>query len=303
MKKNRIRGSLSLLLGTVIWGFAFIAQSVGMDHIGPFTFQAVRCFLAVLFLIPCAFVMDMGKCSFRESMEKWKNPALWKVGGICGCALFVAASLQQVGIVYTEAGKAGFLTAMYIVLVPVLGLFLGKKPPKATVFSVALAVVGLYLLSCMGVSEINKGDLFLMGCALAFAVQITCIDRLAGNLDGLRLNCIQSLVVAALSVPFLLLTRESVTLSAIAACWLPLGFAGILSMGVAYTLQIVGQKDLEPAAASLIMSLESVFAALGGWLVLHETMTPWELLGCGLVFAGVIVSQLPDRKKRNVQMP
>lgn len=301
MKKNRIRGSLSLLLGTVIWGFAFIAQSVGMDHIGPFTFQAVRCFLAVLFLIPCALVMDMGKCSFRESMEKWKNPALWKVGGICGCALFVAASLQQVGIVYTEAGKAGFLTAMYIVLVPVLGLFLGKKPPKATVFSVALAVVGLYLLSCMGVSEINKGDLFLMGCALAFAVQITCIDRLAGNLDGLRLNCIQSLVVAALSVPFLLLTRETVTLSAIAACWLPLGFAGIFSMGVAYTLQIVGQKDLEPAAASLIMSLESVFAALGGWLVLHETMTPWELLGCGLVFAGVIVSQLPDRKKRNVQ--
>lgn len=303
MKKNRIRGSLSLLLGTVIWGFAFIAQSVGMDHIGPFTFQAVRCFLAVLFLIPCAFVMDMGKCSFRESAEKWKNPALWKVGGICGCALFVAASLQQIGIVYTDAGKAGFLTAMYIVLVPVLGLFLGKKPPKSTVFSVALAVVGLYLLSCMGVSEINKGDLFLMGCALAFAVQITCIDRLAGNLDGLRLNCIQSLVVAALSVPFLLLTRESVTLSAIAACWLPLGFAGVFSMGVAYTLQIVGQKDLEPAAASLIMSLESVFAALGGWLVLHETMTPWELLGCGLVFAGVIVSQLPDRKKRNVQMP
>ena len=303
MKKNRIRGSLSLLLGTVIWGFAFIAQSVGMDHIGPFTFQAVRCFLAVLFLIPCAFVMDMGKCSFRESAEKWKNPALWKVGGICGCALFVAASLQQIGIVYTDAGKAGFLTAMYIVLVPVLGLFLGKKPPKSTVFSVALAVVGLYLLSCMGVSEINKGDLFLMGCALAFAVQITCIDRLAGNLDGLRLNCIQSLVVAALSVPFLLLTRETVTLSAIAACWLPLGFAGVFSMGVAYTLQIVGQKDLEPAAASLIMSLESVFAALGGWLVLHETMTPWELLGCGLVFAGVIVSQLPDRKKRNVQMP
>ena len=301
MKKNRIRGSLSQLLGTVIWGFAFIAQSVGMDHIGPFTFQAVRCFLAVLFLIPCAFVMDMGKCSFRESVEKWKNPALWKVGGICGCALFVAASLQQIGIVYTDAGKAGFLTAMYIVLVPVLGLFLGKKPPKSTVFSVALAVVGLYLLSCMGVSEINKGDLFLMGCALAFAVQITCIDRLAGNLDGLRLNCIQSLVVAALSVPFLLLTRETVTLSAIAACWLPLGFAGVFSMGVAYTLQIVGQKDLEPAAASLIMSLESVFAALGGWLVLHETMTPWELLGCGLVFAGVIVSQLPDGKKRNVQ--
>ncbi|MGM9550100.1 MAG: DMT family transporter [Faecousia sp.] len=296
MKKNQIRGSLSLLLGTIIWGFAFIAQSVGMDHLGPFTFQAVRCFLAVLFLIPCAFVMDIGKCSFRESAAKWKNPSLWKVGFLCGCALFVAASLQQIGIVYTDAGKAGFITAMYIVLVPVLGLFLGKKPPKATVFSVALAVVGLYLLSCMGVSEINKGDLFLMGCALAFAVQITCIDRLAGNLDGLRLNCVQSLVVAVLSVPFMALT-ETVDVGNILACWLPLCFAGILSMGVAYTLQIVGQKDLEPTTASLIMSLESVFAALGGWLVLHETMTGWELLGCGLVFAGVILSQLPGKAK------
>ena len=169
MKKNRVRGSLSLLLGTTIWGFSFIAQSVGMDHIGPFTFQAARCLLAVLFLIPCAFVLDIGKCSFRESVAKWKNPALWRVGLICGCALFVASSLQQIGIVYTDAGKAGFITAMYIVLVPVLGLFLGKKPPRTTVFSVALAVVGLYLLSCMGVSQINKGDLYLMGCGLAFA--------------------------------------------------------------------------------------------------------------------------------------
>lgn len=293
--KKQIRGSLSLLLATVIWGFAFIAQSVGMDLIGPFTFQAVRCFLAVLFLIPCAFVLDAGKCGFRESLEKWKNPTLWKVGAICGCALFVAASLQQIGLVYTDAGKAGFITAMYIVLVPVLGLFLKRKPPKTAAVSVALAVVGLYLLSCMGVSQINKGDLCLMGCALAFAVQINCIDRLAGDLDGLRLNCVQSLVVALLSVPFLAMT-ETVNVQNILSCWLPLCFAGILSMGVAYTLQIVGQKELEPTTAALIMSLESVFAALGGWLVLNETMTAWELAGCGLVFAAVIISQLPSKK-------
>ena len=293
MKKNRVRGSLSLLLGTTIWGFSFIAQSVGMDHIGPFTFQAARCLLAVLFLIPCGFLLDAGKCSFRESAAKWKDPTLWRVGLICGCALFVASSLQQIGIVYTDAGKAGFITAMYIVLVPVLGLFLGKKPPKTTVFSVALAVAGLYLLSCMGVSQINKGDLYLMGCALSFSVQITCIDRLAGNLDGLRMNCIQALVVTVLSLPFILLTKESVSFSAIAACWFPLVFSGVLSMGVAYTLQIVGQKDLEPTTASLIMSLESAFAALGGWLILHQTMTAWELLGCGLMFAGVVLSQLP----------
>lgn len=292
MRKNQIRGSLSLLLGTTIWGFAFIAQSVGMDHIGPFTFQAVRCGLAVLFLVACAFVMDIGKCSVRESAAKWKNPKLWKVGLICGCALFVAASLQQIGLVYTDAGKAGFITAMYIVLVPILGLFLKHKPPKTTIPSVALAVVGLYLLSCMGVTEINKGDLFLMGCALAFAVQINCIDQLAGDLDGLRLNCIQSLVVAVLSVPFMALT-ETVVVADILECWWPLCFAGIFSMGVAYTLQIVGQKDLEPTTASLIMSLESVFAALGGWMLLHETMTGWEMVGCCLVFAGVILSQVP----------
>lgn len=290
--KNQLRGSLCLLLATVIWGFAFIAQSVGMDKIGPFTFQAVRCFLAVLFLVPCSFLLERKKGGFRESVKRWKNPTLWKVGLICGCALFVAVSLQQIGLIYTDAGKAGFITAMYIVLVPVLGLFLKEKPPVTTVFSVGLAVMGLYLLSCMGASGINKGDLYLMGCALAFAVQIRCIDRLAGELDGLRLNCIQSLVVALLSIPFVCFT-ETVEVSSILDCWMPLCFAGILSMGVAYTMQILGQKDVEPTAACLIMSLESVFAALGGWWLLNETMTAWELMGCALVFGGVLLSQLP----------
>lgn len=292
---QKLKGSLSLLLGTVIWGLAFIAQSMGMEKIGPFTFQAVRCGLAVLFLFCCTLVTDRN----QKRTEKWKDPVLWKAGVLCGLALFVAASLQQIGLVYTDAGKAGFITAMYIVLVPILGLFLKKKPPKAAVFSVFLAVIGLYLLSCLGVTKINKGDLFLMGCALAFAVQITCIDRLAGNLDGLRLNCIQSLVVAVLSLPFMLLT-ETVNLSDIAACWGSLMFAGVLSMGVAYTLQIVGQKALEPTTASLIMSLESVFAALGGWLILKETMTGVELTGCTLVFAAVILSQLPEKALRKL---
>ena len=290
--KKQIKGSLSLLLATTIWGFAFIAQSVGMDKIGPFTFQAVRCALAVLFLIPCSFLMELRSCSVRESVGKWKNPTLWKVGIICGCALFVAASLQQVGLLYTDAGKAGFLTAMYIVWVPVLGMFLGQKPPFTIVFSVVMAVIGLYLLSCMGVTQINKGDLLISGCALAFAVQITCIDRFAGELDGLRLNCVQALVVTVLSIPFMLLT-ETVNWGDVLACWKPLCFAGILSMGVAYTMQVNGQKSLEPTTASLIMSLESVFAVLGGWLILGETMTPWETTGCVLVFAAVILSQLP----------
>ena len=294
--KNKLRGSLRLLLATLIWGTAFIAQSVGMEHIGPFTFQAIRCALAVAFLVPVSFLTEVKKGSAAESVVKWRSKDLWKSGSICGIALFVAASLQQVGLVYTDAGKAGFITAMYIVLVPVLGLFLGQKPPKAAVFSVALAVVGLYLLSCVGVTRVNKGDILIMGCALAFAVQITCIDRLASALDGIRLNCIQSLVVALLSIPFIVFTEE-VSLANIMVCALPLAYAGILSMGVAYTLQILGQKELDPTTASLIMSLESVIAALSGWLILKETMQPWELLGCGLVFAAVIISQLPEKKK------
>lgn len=290
--RNKVRGSLCLLLATVIWGFAFTAQSVGMDLLGPFTFQAIRCGLAVAFLVPCAFILDIGRCSVKESAKKWLSPKLWKTGLLCGCALFIAASLQQVGLVYTDAGKAGFITAMYIVLVPVLGLVLGKKIPKSAVISVLLAVVGLYLLSCMGASGINQGDLLLMGCALAFAVQITCIDRFAGGLDGFRLNCIQCLVVALLSVPFIALT-ETVVVRDILNCWGPLLFAGVMSMGLAYSLQILGQKHLEPTTASLIMSLESAFAALGGWWLLGETMTSWELLGCALVFLAVLISQMP----------
>ena len=291
-KKNKLQGSIFLLLGTVIWGFSFIAQSVGMAQMGPFAFQSIRCLLAVLFLLPITLAFDRG--DWRTSMQKWKNPQLWRVGLICGCALFAAATLQQLGLLYTDAGKAGFLTAMYIVLVPIIGLFRRKKPNRAALFSVALAVVGLYLLSCMGAAGINRGDLLLLGCALAFSVQINCIDALAGSLDGIRLNCIQCLVVAVLSAPFAL-ALETVRLENILACWLPLAYSGILTMGVAYTLQILGQKRLEPTTASLIMSLESVFAALGGWLILHETMTPWETLGSCLVFTAVVVSQLPDR--------
>lgn len=283
------------MLGTFIWGMAFIAQSVGMETIGPFTFQAIRCMLGVIFLFLVTFFFDW-KIGMRASLQKWKSKKLWISGIICGTALFAATSLQQVGLVYTAPGKAGFLTAMYIVLVPVLGIFVHRKPGINAVVSVLLALVGLYLLSFTDMGSINIGDILLTGCALAFAVQILLIDRFAPDLDGLRLNCVQSLVVSLLSVPCIFLNRETVGLQTILDCWLPLGFAGVLSMGVGYSMQIIGQKRLEPTAASLIMSLESVFAALGGWLILHNTMTPSELTGCTLVFAGVIVSQVPVHK-------
>lgn len=291
--KNKLRGSLALAVATIIWGSAFIAQSVGMEHIGPVTFQAARCALGAVFLLPVIFIFDQNK---KDYFKNWANPKLWKTGILCGMALFVAADLQQIGLVYTTAGKAGFITAMYIVLVPVLGLFFRKRPPATIWFSVILAIAGLYLLSCAGASEINKGDILMLGGALGFAVQITLIDRLAGNLDGLRLNCIQALVCSLLSALVMAFT-ETPSLPAIISCALPIGYAGILSMGVAYSLQIVGQKHLDPTPASLIMSLESVFAALCGWMFLNEKMSLVEICGCGLVFVAVILSQLPDKKK------
>ena len=290
--KKQLSGVIALLGATVIWGSAFIAQSVGMDKIGPFTFQAVRCFLAVVFLFPASALFSKGKPFWKS----WADPALWRSGVICGLALLAASSLQQLGLVYTDAGKAGFLTAMYIVFVPFLGLFLGQRPGRNALLSLIPAIVGLYLLSCTSVSGINKGDVLLLLCAVAFSVQILLIDRHCAGLDGLKLNCIQALVAAVLSVPWALLT-ETVDASRIASCWLPLGYAGIRSMGVAYTLQIVGQKRVAPSAAALLMSLESVFAALFGWLLLHETMTRAEVLGCVLVFAAVVISQLPEQKE------
>lgn len=301
MKKS-IQGSLCLLCGTVIWGSAFVAQSMGMDHIGPFTFQAIRCLLAVAALGVIIWLFDRKKRDDKTFFSRFAEPRLWKAGILCGLALFVAASLQQVGLVDTDAGKAGFLTAMYIVLVPLLGLLLGKKPPLNALLSILPAVAGLYLLSCVGVTRISAGDLLLLGAALAFAVQITLIDRLAGGLDGLRLNCIQCLVCGVLSLIPMALTEQP-DLAAIRASWLSICYAGILSMGVAYSLQILGQQNLEPTAASLIMSLESVFAVLSGWLILKETMTSWEICGCVLMFGAVILSQLPQRKKATIKQP
>ena len=292
--KNKLYGSLALAFATIIWGSTFIAQSVGMNHIGPKTFQAARCTLGGLFLFPVVFLFDKDKKNF---LANWLNPQLWKAGIVCGFALFVAGGLQQIGMVYTTAGKAGFITAMYIILVPILGVFLKKRPSPACWVSVCMAVIGLYLLSFRGGAEVNIGDLCMLGCALGFAVQITLIDRMAGSLDALRLNAIQALVCGFFSGICMVLTEDP-QIDNLIQCWLPIGYAGILSMGIAFSLQIVGQKYLEPTPASLIMSLESVFAAIFGWLLLHEVMSTSELWGCVLVFAAVILSQIPEKKRK-----
>lgn len=285
------------MLGTVIWGSAFVAQSVGMDHVGPFTFQAIRCALAVVGLLPVIFFSDRNKDDGKTFFSRFADKQLWKAAVLCGIPLFFAINLQQLGLVDVDAGKSAFLTAMYIVFVPIIGLVLGRKPSPMVPVSVALAVAGLYFLSCMGVSSIQAGDLFLIGCAVAFAIQISVVDRFAPKVDALRLNCLQSLVCTVLSAAIMVFT-ESPTWEGIQGSWWPMCYAGFLSMGIAYSLQIMGQKRLEPSIASLIMSLESVFAALCGWLLLNERMTAWELLGCGLVFAAVILSQIHFPKKK-----
>lgn len=295
--KKQIRGSLWLLLTTVIWGSAFVSQSVGMDHIGPFTFQAARSFLAVIALMPAIWIFDRarGKKNFWKS---WLDKKLWKAGLLCGLALFFASNLQQLGLVDTGAGKSAFLTAMYIVLVPIIGLFRKKPFSPMIPISVVLAVCGLYCLT--GVSgAIVLSDMLLLGCALMFSVQITFVDIFSPSVDALRLNTVQVFVCSVLSAIIMAFT-ETPTWQGLTDCALPLAHAGILSMGVAYSTQIIGQKNLEPSTASLIMSLESVFALLFGWLLLGQGMSTWEGIGCVLVFAAVILSQINIKKKAPV---
>ena len=291
MKREQLTGIFQLLFATLIWGCAFVAQSVGMEHLGPMSFQAVRSLLAVAAMLPMILVMDR---SPGQYFLRWKSRSLWKTGIWCGLALFAAQGLQQVGLQYTEPGKAGFITAMYIVLVPVLGLFLGRKCGIRVWSSVLLAVGGLYLLSCAGVSAINTGDILILISAGAFAVQILLIDHLAQSLDGLRLNCVQFMVVTVLSALAAAWT-EAPTWQGILRSALPLLYTGVLSSGVAFSLQILGQKHLPPEPASLIMSLESVFAVLCAWLLLGQTLRPVEAVGCVLVFIGVILSQTKQK--------
>ena len=290
--KQKLRGSALLLLATIIWGCAFVAQRSGMDHIGPFTFQAIRCLLAVIGLIPVIAVFDIFKKDGKTFLSRWADKKLWKAGILCGIPLFLACNLQQLGLVDVDAGKSGFLTAMYIVFVPLISLFLRKKPSVLIPFSVAIAVAGLYFLCCTNGFKLQVGDLMLLGCAVMFAVQIIFVEFFAQSIDALRVNAIQAFVCAVLSAVIRLFT-ERPTWRSIADCAVPLCYTGFLSMGMGYALQIIGQKHLETTAASLIMSLESVFAVLSGALILKETMTGWEVLGCVLVFAAVILSQIP----------
>lgn len=296
--RTKLKSNIAILIATIIWGSTFVAQSIGMDHIGPFTFQAARCFLGGLVLLPIIAITDnfINRGDGKSFFSRWCDRGLWKAGLFCGLPLFVATNLQQLGIVDTDAGKSAFLTAMYIVFVPIIGMFFGQKPTKWIPFSVVLGIAGLYCLSCVGVTSIASGDLLLLGCAVAFAVQIIAVGKYANRVDCLRLNCLSAFLCAGLSAVIMVFT-ETPSWGAIQGCFGSIAYAGVLSMGIAYSLQNIGQKGLETTTASLLMSTESVFAVLSGWIVLGERLTFWEGLGCVLVFAAVILSQLPDKKK------
>lgn len=296
--KQQIKSSLILLLTATIWGVAFVAQSVGMEYIGPFTFNAIRCVLGGLVLIPVILVLKKKKETGAENQEKEDKKTLWTGGIACGVILCIASNLQQFGIMEASVGKSGFFTALYIVMIPVIGIFIGKRPGIKLWFCVALAVVGMYLL-CMkdGSFTIERADIMLLLCALAFSFHILVVDYFSPKVGGVKMSCIQFFVCGVLSAVGMLFT-ETPDISNIQAAWLPLLYAGLLSCGVGYTLQIVGQKGINPVIASLIMSLESVISALAGWVILGQVLSPKEILGCVLMFMAIIITQIPIGNKK-----
>lgn len=296
--KQQIKSSLILLLTATIWGVAFVAQSVGMEYIGPFTFNAIRCVLGGLVLIPVILVLKKKKETGAENQEKEDKKTLWTGGIACGVILCIASNLQQFGIMEASVGKSGFFTALYIVMIPVIGIFIGKRPGIKLWFCVALAVVGMYLL-CMkdGSFIIERADIMLLLCALAFSFHILVVDYFSPKVGGVKMSCIQFFVCGVLSAVGMLFT-ETPDISNIQAAWLPLLYAGLLSCGVGYTLQIVGQKGINPVIASLIMSLESVISALAGWVILGQVLSLKEIIGCVLMFVAIVITQIPIGNKK-----
>ena len=286
MKKAQLGNSLLLLLTAIIWGSAFVAQSVAQDYIESFTIICTRSIIGGMVLIPVIFVLGKWKKGFATKTE-------W-IGGICcGIALWAASGFQQVGMAYTTAGKAGFITALYVVIVPILGIFMRKRVSMAIWFCVALAVFGLYLL-CVprGGFSLGAGDLLVLVCALLFSIHILVIDHFSPKGDGVVISCIQFFVCGIISGVFMLLTEAPSVGNILEAKWALL-YLGVLSSGVAYTLQVVAQKNVNPTVASLIMCLESVVAVLAGWMILGENLSTREIFGCALMFGAIVLAQIP----------
>ena len=301
MKKETVpvRNSLLLLLTATIWGIAFVAQSVSMDYIGGFTFNSIRSLIGSLTLLPVILLLSKPKSAEEKNRSQTSSSQKTLItGGICcGILLCLASNFQQFGIKYTTVGKAGFITACYIIIVPVIGIFLRKKCSPFIWIAVILSLCGLYLL-CLTPGEgfaIGKGELLVLICAFLFSIHILVIDHFSPLVDGVKMSCIQFFVCGILSgIPALLLEKPDLT--DILAAKVPILYAGIMSCGVAYTLQIVGQKNMNPTVASLILSLESCISVIAGWLLLGQSLSSREIWGCILMFGAIILAQLPQKE-------
>lgn len=290
----KIRNSLLLLLTAAIWGVAFVAQDEGMDYLRPFTFNAVRSLIGAIVLLPVIFARDGG-----IKREKWGDKNLLLGGVLCGAALCTATQLQQYGILYSDesVGKAGFITACYIILVPIAGLFFKKRCGALVYLAVAVAAVGLYLL-CIPQGEafsVAAPDILLFGCSLVFTVQILLVDHFSPIVDGVKLACIQFATSGAISL-ILALIFDDISIPAIFAAWLPVLYAGVFSCGVAYTLQIIAQNGLNPTLASIIMSFESCISVLAAWIIQDKAMSARQISGCAIMFAAIILAQIRVKK-------
>ena len=295
-RSKEIVSTLLLLLTAMIWGAAFVAQSVGADNVGAFTFLASRSWLAGIALLPLIAVMK------RKTVSSEAGPGDRRIlitgGLLCGFFLFIASAAQQIGIATTTTAKAGFLTALYVIIVPILSIVIRKKVPPQVWLSALIAVAGLYLLCMKGRFSLEAGDAMELLCAFLFACHIMTIDHFSPRVDGITMSCIQFFACAVFSTVFALLI-EHPHWAQIRSALLPILYAGIFSSGVGYTLQILSQKNLHPTVASITMSLESVFSAVFGWILLHQALNGREILGCLLMFSAIILAQLPSKGQNN----
>lgn len=306
---SKTRNVIILLLTDIVWGIAFVAQSKGGDAVGAYSFNGIRFLIGAAVLLPVIKILDNKELTTNRPQNAADRRTLWTGGICCGLALCLASNLQQVGInMGAEAGKAGFLTATYILMVPILGLIIGRKCNIKIWIGVAITLVGMYFL-CMNGSKgsfsLQKSDILLLLCALCFAVQILFIDHFSPKVDAVRLSCIEFLVTGVCSCILMFFVDMGHSVSGIVqwssaltdwSAWIPILYAGIFSSGIGYTLQVVGQKGLNPAFASMVMSLESVVSVFAGWILLGQQLSAREIIGCVLIFAAIMLAQIPDRK-------
>lgn len=308
MKSNNLKGSIILVIAAIIWGLAFVAQSSASDDIPCFTISFLRSYIATVFLLIFIKLKDIKTKSPLFPKNKADRKKMLISGIICGSALWIASNLQQFGISYYPKGvateaRAGFLTALYVILVPVAALFFKKKIRPIVWMAVILALVGVYILCAVdGIKNIYLGDILLFTCGIAFTVHILTVDIMGKGIDGVKLSMLQFFVCGTISlVAMLIFELKALNINDIINALIPILYLGIMSSGVAYTLQIVGQKYAEPAIASIAMSLESVFAALGGWLIAGNGLKTNEIIGCIIMFAAIILAQLSDFKFKKVE--